>query len=206
MTHCNNVLPSTYAWGSCTPPSWPHVEYPLSRRFPLTGSSVRAFLKPHYCSSQCLSNGLNNIQNRKSTTHGDRKAPSSITVIKSVWIVLTETTQRDKKKRHKNCTFQSRCFLSSPAMFLRVQLYQQSPTSSGSPWGSHIDVPGADGTGGSPSYQTETSKLKLRFTNSCRPNSSKTCIVMPRSSNICLLVLILLPLSNIKNSYNILEN
>ena len=53
-THCDDALPSTYAWGSCTPPSWPQAEYPLSRRFPLTGSTARAFLNHStVCPSAC---------------------------------------------------------------------------------------------------------------------------------------------------------
>lgn len=37
-------IPSTYSRGSCTPPSWPHAEYPLKRRFPFTGSTAKALL------------------------------------------------------------------------------------------------------------------------------------------------------------------
>lgn len=37
-------IPSTYSRGSCTPPSCPHAEYPLNRKFPFTGSTDRALL------------------------------------------------------------------------------------------------------------------------------------------------------------------
>lgn len=48
-------LPSTYFLGSCTPPSCPQAEYPLNRRFPLTGSTANALLNQSaVCSSACI--------------------------------------------------------------------------------------------------------------------------------------------------------